>query len=132
MGRGRRVLVVDDDADGREAMRALLELWGHEVEVAANGEQGVELTLNRRPEVVLLDIGMPGMDGYQVAERIRAAPGGRDPFLVALTGWATVEDHRRAREVGFDTYVLKPADPEHLQALLAAAPAADPKPDELR
>jgi CheY-like chemotaxis protein len=125
MGHGRRILIVEDDADGREALRALLELWGHEVEVAENGEQGVELTLNSRPEVVLLDIGMPGMDGYEVAKRIRAAPGGPEPFLIAYTGWARVEDHRRGREAGFDSYVLKPADPDHLPALLAAAPKDD-------
>jgi CheY-like chemotaxis protein len=132
MGRGRRVLVIDDKAYSREALRALLEAWGHEVDVAENGAQGVEMTLSRRPEVVLLDIGMPDMNGYAVAARIRAAPGGHEPFLVALTGWGNVEDHRRAREVGFDTYVLKPADPEHLQALLAGAPAADSEPDEPR
>jgi CheY-like chemotaxis protein len=128
MGHGRRILIVDDDADGLEAMRMLLELWGHEVDVAQNGERGIELALSRRPEVVLLDIAMPGMDGYEVAERIRAAPGGHEPFLVALTGWGRVEDHRRARLAGFDTYVLKPAEPAHLQALLAAAPANGPDP----
>ena len=63
------------------------------------------------------------MSGYEVAERIRAAPGGREPYLVAFTEWSRIEDHRRAREVGFDTYVLKPADPDHLFALLATAPA---------
>jgi CheY-like chemotaxis protein len=116
------VLIVEDDADAREALRSLLEIWGHEVVVAENGDQGIELTLTRRPEVVLLDIAMPGMDGYEVARRIRRAPGGDEPYLVALTGWGRVEDHRLARAAGFDTYVLKPADPEHLQALLAAAP----------
>jgi len=122
---GLRVLIVDDDADGREALRTLLEVWGHEVEIAENGERGVALTLERRPEVVLLDIGMPGLNGYEVARRIRKGPEGTKPFLVALTGWTRVEDHRNAREAGFDTYVLKPADPDHLKALLAAACADD-------
>jgi CheY-like chemotaxis protein len=125
---GRRVLIVDDDAEGREALRALLEVWGHQVEVAENGERGLELTLKARPDVVLLDLGMPDLDGYEVARRIRAAPGGDKPFIVALTGWGRVEDHRRARAAGFDTYILKPADVDHLQALLASAPAErDPR-----
>jgi CheY-like chemotaxis protein len=125
MVQGRRILVVDDDADAREALRSVLELWGHDVAVAENGERAIEATLTTHPEVVLLDIGMPGLDGYQVAQRIREAPEGDKPFLVALTGWTRVEDHRRARDSGFDTYLLKPADLDHLQALLTATPATD-------
>jgi CheY-like chemotaxis protein len=116
-------LIVDDDADAGETLRALLERWGHDVAVAKNGEEGIELTLATRPEVVLLHIGMPGLDGYRVAERIRAAPDGDRPFIIAVTGWTRIEDHRKARDAGFDTYVLKPVDPDHLRALLTAAPA---------
>ena len=122
---GRRVLIVDDDTDAREALCAVLERWGHDVAVAKNGEEGIELTLTTSPGVILLAIGMPGVDGYQVAERIRATPDGDKPFIIALTGWTRVEDHRKAREAGFDTYVLKPVDPDHLRALLDATPADD-------
>ncbi len=125
MVRGRRVLIVDDDAGEREALRALLERLGHDVAVAENAEEGIELTLRTSPEVVLLDIGMPGAAACRVVERIRVAPDGDRPFIIALTDWARVEEHRKARDAGFDTYVLKPADPGHLQALLAAAPADD-------
>jgi len=114
------VLVVDDDADTREALSTLLALWGYRVEVAADGEQAITLTLDRRPDVVLVDIVMPGLDGYEVARRIRAAPGGQAPYLVALTGMGRAEDPRSARAAGFDTYMLKPADTNQLQELLAS------------
>jgi len=125
MARGRRVLIVDDDADAREALRALVERLGHHVAVAKNAEEGIELTLTTSPEVVLLDIGMPRAAGYQVVERIRLAPDGDRPFVIALTGGTRVEEHRKARDAGFDTYVLTPADPDHLRVLLAAAPEED-------
>jgi CheY-like chemotaxis protein len=121
----RRVLVVDDDAGSREALRALVRAWGHDVDVAEDGEHAIELTTSRRPAVVLLDIGMPDMDGYDVARRIRSAPGGHQPYLVALTGWGGSEDRRVARTAGFDAFVVKPADLDALQALIAAAPGED-------
>lgn len=128
----RRILVVEDDADGREAMRVLLETWGHDVAIAANGEDGIRLAVEGRPEIVLLDIGMPGMDGYRVAERIRAGENGDEPFLIAFTGWTREEDRRHAREAGCDTYVMKPIDPDRLRVLIAAAPANGRRRAEMR
>jgi PAS domain S-box-containing protein len=118
-GRARRVLVVDDNADGREALRALLEVWGHEVEVAEDGEQGIELALARPPDVGLIDIGLPGIDGYELARKVRAARGGAGVYLVALTGYGRAEDRRLALEAGFDAHLVKPIDPGHLSRLLA-------------
>ena len=119
MARGRRILIVDDDAAARAALRLVLERSGHVVVMAGNGDDGVELTRTMSPDVVLVAVGSPGFDGHRVAERIRATPDGGDPFLVALSGLIPVEAHRKAREAGFDTYVLKPADPGLLTALLA-------------
>ncbi len=116
-GGGRRVLVVEDDPDGRETLRMMLEMWGHQVSVAADGRQGVEQALARRPEVALVDIGLPLLDGYELARRVRAVLG-RDIFLIALTGYGQPHDHRRAFEAGFDAHLVKPADPEELRALL--------------
>ena len=92
----RHVLVVEDSADVRDALRALLEVWGHHVEVAEDGPVGVEMARLNRPEIALVDIGLPGFDGYQVAERLRAAPAGRGVFLVALSGYGQAEDRRRS------------------------------------
>ena len=116
----RRILLVEDNADGREALRSLLELLGHHVEVAEDGHRGVELAFTARPEVGLVDIGLPGIDGYEVARRVRAEPGGRDILLVALTGYGQPEDERRALEAGFDAHLVKPVDPDVLERLLAA------------
>jgi signal transduction histidine kinase/CheY-like chemotaxis protein len=115
--RGRHVLVVEDNPDGRETLRLMLEMWGHQVEVAADGQQGVEQALALRPDVALVDIGLPVLDGYEVARRVRAALG-RDIFLIALTGYGQPHDHRRAFEAGFDAHLVKPAEPEELHDLL--------------
>jgi signal transduction histidine kinase len=114
---GRRVLVIEDNPDGRETLRMMLEMWGHQVEVAADGQQGVEQALALRPEVALVDIGLPLLDGYEVARRVRAELG-RDIFLIALTGYGQPHDHRRAFEAGFDAHLVKPAEPEELHELL--------------
>ena len=123
-GAGRRMLIVEDNPDGRETLRMMLEMWGHRVEVAADGQQGVEMALALRPEAALVDIGLPLLDGYEVARRVRAALG-REVFLIALTGYGQPHDHRRAFEAGFDAHLVKPADPEELRKLLqqVAAPA---------
>jgi CheY-like chemotaxis protein len=92
-------------------------MWGHQVAVAADGRQGVEQALALRPEVALVDIGLPELDGYEVARRVRAALG-RDIFLIALTGYGQPHDHRRAFEAGFDAHLVKPADVEQLHDLL--------------
>jgi signal transduction histidine kinase/CheY-like chemotaxis protein len=111
---GLRVLVVEDNRDGRESLRDLLELWGHEVELAENGPQGVELALAMQPDVALIDIGLPGLDGNEVAQRVRAALDGDRTALIAMTGYGQPEDRRRALQAGFDAYLVKPVDPDEL------------------
>jgi DNA-binding response OmpR family regulator len=110
----RRVLVVDDNADAAESLAMLLEANGDAVRVAYDGEEALEAEGDFRPEVVLLDIGMPKLSGYEVARRIRDARGGK-VLIVAITGWGQEEDRRRAREAGFDHHFTKPVD---YQALL--------------
>jgi CheY-like chemotaxis protein len=112
------VLLIEDNADAREALRVLLELDGYDVEAAADGPQGVEIARAKRPAVALIDIGLPGIDGYEVARRLRELPGPRS-FLVALTGYSDPDDRRRAEEAGFDAHVVKPVDPDELTRLLA-------------
>jgi CheY-like chemotaxis protein/anti-sigma regulatory factor (Ser/Thr protein kinase) len=115
----RRVLMIEDYADARDSLRALLELSGHEVREAADGRTGVELALRLQPDVVLIDIGLPGLDGYDVARRIRSAPQGHRMVLAAVTGYGQPEDRRRAEEAGFDAHLVKPVDPDQLTELLA-------------
>jgi PAS domain S-box-containing protein len=117
----KRVLVVDDNRDGAESLAMLLGIWGHEVELAGDGGEALAAVCNRRPDVVLLDIGLPGMDGYQVAQRLRQLPGMGGTVLVALTGCGQDDDRRRAREAGFDAHMVKPVDPDQLERLLVMA-----------
>ncbi|MEZ4240150.1 MAG: response regulator [Myxococcota bacterium] len=114
----RRVLVVDDNVDAAESLGMLLSAMGAEVAVEEDGPRALARFPTFRPEIVLLDIGMPGMDGYEVARRLRATPGGSEVLLVALTGWGQEEDRRRARDAGFDRHLIKPADLEALKELL--------------
>ena len=118
---GLHVLVVEDNADGRESLRELLEIWGHEVAVAASGPEGVEAAFAVRPEVALIDIGLPGLDGNEVARRIRSVLGGSEISLIAMTGYGQPEDRRRALQAGFDCYLVKPVDPAVLSQLLNEA-----------
>jgi two-component system, sensor histidine kinase len=113
----RLILLVEDNPDAREAMRALLELDGHTVEVAAEGAEGIDLARAKRPDVALIDIGLPGLDGYEVARRVRAL-GPNRPVLIALTGYSQPEDRQRAEEAGFDAHLVKPVDPAALTRLL--------------
>jgi signal transduction histidine kinase/ActR/RegA family two-component response regulator len=116
-----RILIVEDNLDGRESLRDLLEIWGHEVELAEDGAEGVEKALASQPDVALVDIGLPGLDGNEVARRIRAQPASADRVeLIAMTGYGQPEDRRRALQAGFDSYLVKPVDPAHLGRLLAA------------
>ncbi|PYR75606.1 MAG: hypothetical protein DMF87_20070 [Acidobacteria bacterium] len=115
-----RVLVAEDIPDAAEMMRLMLETMGHAVRVAADGVQAVAIAQEFEPQVALLDIGMPRMDGYEAARRIRAMLGQR-VYLVALTGWGQEEDERRALAAGFDRHVTKPAEPELLESLIASA-----------
>jgi signal transduction histidine kinase len=117
----RRILVVDDHSDVRETLRELCASWGHDVEAAQDGYAGVKMALELQPEIALVDIGMPGMDGYEVARRIRADSRGRCIQLIALTGYGSEEQRRQAMEVGFDLHLIKPVDPDRLADLLGAA-----------
>jgi CheY-like chemotaxis protein len=113
-----RALVVDDNEDTAESLALLLRLWGHTVFVAHDGPEALEVARVHQPEVVLLDLGLPGMDGYEVARRL----GGSDPrrpLLWAMTGYAQEEDRRRSKEAGFDQHLVKPVDPDALEMLLA-------------
>ncbi len=118
----RRVLVIEDNPDARNALRALLEVWGHQVEVAEDGPRGFEMALASRPDVVVVDIALPGLDGYHVAHGLRTALGADTGLLVALTGRGQPDDRRRALEAGFDLHLVKPVDPQVLSEALARAP----------
>ncbi len=116
----RRVLVVDDNRDGSNSLALLLKMRGHEVQVAHDGATALVTALAMRPEVVLLDIGLPDLDGYEVARRLRNEAGTKEALLVALTGYGQEDDRRRSREAGFDHHLVKPVDFDDVQALLAA------------
>jgi two-component system, sensor histidine kinase len=116
---GLHVLVVEDNLDGRESLRELLEIWGYRVDLAETGPEGLEKAFALRPEVALVDIGLPGLDGNEVARRIRAVLGRDQMSLVAMTGYGQPEDRRRALQAGFDRYLVKPVDPAVLSQLLA-------------
>jgi PAS domain S-box-containing protein len=119
--RPRRILVVEDYADAREAVRALLEADGHGVEIATSGDDGVAKALDLTPDVAIVDVGLPGLDGYEVARRIRRAPAGQRVYLIALTGYGQANDRRRAHEAGFDVHLVKPLDPVELSRALFEA-----------
>ena len=114
----RSVLVVEDNDDAREMLRYLLKLGGHEVHEAADGMAAVEAALDLRPDVAIVDVGLPGLDGYEVARRLRLAPGGDRFMLIALTGYGQPEDRARAAQAGFDAFLVKPVDLEQLQGAL--------------
>jgi len=116
--RTRRLLIVEDNPDARFALRALLETFGHEVHEANDGEAGVAAARAVRPDVVLIDVGLPRLDGYEVARRVKAEMGGIR--LVALTGYGQSEDVQRARDAGFDCHLVKPASAEQLRAAIGA------------
>jgi CheY-like chemotaxis protein len=115
---GFHILLIEDDADARDALVALLELDGYRVSATGDGTQGVDLAKTSNPDVAVIDIGLPGLDGYEVARRIRAILG-PSAVLVALTGYSMPEDRQRATDAGFDDHVVKPVDPADLSRLLA-------------
>lgn len=118
----RRVLIVEDNHDAGEMYRILIELAGHEALVAENGVLGLELFKSTHPDIAFVDIGLPGMDGYEIARRFRAEPDGANVFLVALTGYGSASDRDRTRQAGFDLHLLKPVDPQTLQSVLDGRP----------
>jgi len=119
LARPRRVVVVEDNPDIRETLRMLLSLWGHEVALASDGHSGVDRVLEERPDVALIDVGLPGMNGYEVARAIRKRIPDRAIRLIAVTGYGQPSDRELATQAGFDMHLLKPISPTVLQRLLA-------------
>jgi PAS domain S-box-containing protein len=120
----RTILLVEDNKDSREMLKYLLELAGHDVHEAASGPAGFEAIFRLGPDVALVDLGLPGFDGFELARRVRAEPGGGAVRLVALTGYGLPDDQRRSREAGFDAHLVKPVDPARLAAVIAGPPRA--------
>jgi CheY-like chemotaxis protein len=116
-----RVLVVDDNRAAADMLSLAMTMLGNEVRMASDGQEAIEVAAKFRPDVVLMDIGMPRMNGYEAARYIRQQPWGEKLMLVALTGWGQDEDKRRTIEAGFDHHLVKPAEPSELQKLLATA-----------
>jgi two-component system CheB/CheR fusion protein len=117
----RHVLLVDDQPDARASLADVLEMLGHQVFTAANGPEALRLAWEEQPEVAIVDIGLPGMTGYELAQQLRRIPGGDRARLIALTGYGSPEDKERARQAGFDAHLTKPADLTELERLLGAA-----------
>jgi CheY-like chemotaxis protein len=115
------VLVVDDNQDAADSLALLVQVAGHEVRTAHDGPTALEVAKTFRPEVVLLDIGLPRMDGYEVARQLRKQPGLEKVVLAAVTGYGQEEDRRRTHEAGIDEHLVKPVDPTDLEKVLAAA-----------
>jgi CheY-like chemotaxis protein len=113
------ILIVEDYADGREMLQLLLELWGYQVEVAADGPEGLAKARRLRPRRALIDIGLPGLNGYELAREIRAEPEGWNIYLIALTGYSHPQNRRFAFEAGFDQFLIKPVKPEDLNRILS-------------
>jgi CheY-like chemotaxis protein len=117
-GGGYRVLIAEDNPDAAEMMQVMLRLKGHDVRVASDGAEAIAIAKTFDPHIAFLDIGMPHMDGYEAARRIRELPG-RRVTLVALTGWGQDDDKRRSRDAGFDHHLTKPPEPDVLERLIA-------------
>ena len=122
-GPRHRILVADDNHDSVTTLSLMLEVMGHEVQVAHDGLQTVELAESFRPDAILMDIGMPGLNGFDACQRIRTRPWARDVFIVALTGWGQDEDKVRSRDAGFDRHLVKPVEPAMLEKMIFALPA---------
>jgi CheY-like chemotaxis protein len=118
------VLIVDDNKDAAEWLATLLSLSGHETHIALDGDQAIKATERLLPDAVLLDIGLPRVDGYEVCRRIRHQPWGRDLMMVALTGWGQEEDRQKSREAGFNAHLVKPVDEAIILDLLASLPSS--------
>ncbi|MGZ9005974.1 MAG: hybrid sensor histidine kinase/response regulator, partial [Burkholderiales bacterium] len=119
-GSALRILVVDDNQDSASSMTLLLELQGHAVQVANAGQAALNIASEQKPDVILLDIGMPGMNGYEVARRLRSQPDFADTLLVAITGYGHATDVQQTKSAGFDHHLVKPIDYDKLQSLLAS------------
>jgi two-component system, sensor histidine kinase len=117
------VLIVEDNDDMRQMLHEALAFSGHEVREARDGVTALAAAAELRPDVALIDIGLPDLDGYEVARRLRASPGGRRMGLVALTGYGQPEDQRKAFDAGFDAHLTKPVAPERLKQVMAGLTA---------
>ena len=116
--RRRRILIVDDNEDAREGLRLLLTYVGHEVQTSADASSALDKLRTFQPEIALIDIGLPGVDGYALARMARQTPEARATCLVALTGYGRAEDRQKALAAGFDAHMIKPVDPDRLYAFL--------------
>jgi CheY-like chemotaxis protein len=114
----QRILVVDDNIDAARSLEMLLRSLGHETRVVHDGAEALRAVPGYRPHIVLLDIGMPGLDGYEVARRLRAMDGGEALRIVAVTGWGQEADREKSREAGFDLHLVKPVEPGELVRVL--------------
>jgi CheY-like chemotaxis protein len=110
--------VVDDNQDAANSLTMLLRMQGHAVQVAHSGPTALEIAADFGPDIIFLDIGMPGMDGYEVARRVRTMPGLEKTVLVALTGWGQSEDRRRTAEAGFNHHLVKPPEMKSVEGIL--------------
>ena len=128
---GRRILVADDDQDSAESLAMLFKMMGHEVRAAQDGLAAVDLAEIFRPDLIVLDIGMPGLDGYEVCRRIRQHAWGQAIVIAALTGWARDEDRDRSEQAGFNHFLVKPVDSKALEDLIAAVASVDDERDGL-
>ena len=117
-----RILVVDDNHDSALSLAMMLSIMGHDTRTAHDGESAVETAESFLPEVILLDIGLPKLNGYEVAQRIREHAWGRSMFLIAVTGWGQEEDRQRSSEVGLNVHMVKPVEPAALEKLLDGLP----------
>ena len=118
----RKVLIIEDNSDAQQVLSDLLGLWGHRVACASDGIEGMQELRSFQPEIALVDIGLPGIDGYEVARRVRTEAGGDQVLLIALTGYGAPEQRTAAIEAGFDLHIVKPVDPDRLSALLSQPP----------
>lgn len=121
---GHRVLVVDDNADAASTLCMLLEMLGHTVVTADSGQGAIVLSEQFRPQIIFMDLGMPEMDGFAAAKRIREKPWGENIVIVALSGWGQDEDKRKSKEAGFDHHLVKPAELSELKKVLSGLDAA--------
>jgi CheY-like chemotaxis protein len=118
---GLRILIVDDNRPAADMLAMILESYGNQLFIAYSGQQGIQLAEKHRPDVILLDLSMPVVDGYEVARTIRRQPRGQEPMLIALTGWVQERDRQKARDAGFDHHVVKPTKASDLRGLLSQA-----------
>ena len=120
-----RILIVDDNEDGAESLAMMLGILGNETRSAYDGDEAVKAAEEFRPDVLLLDIGLPKRNGYEACRDIRKQPWGKDMVIIAQTGWGSEEDRRRTREAGFDHHLVKPVDPQDLIKLVADLNSAE-------